>query len=123
MIYFKKFDFILFLIIIFINIFFYFFVFSSEKKEFSEDTVMIKYKNRTFYYSLNEDKIIYLKGNNIKIEIKNKNVWVAENDCPNKICILMGKINKIGEAIYCVPNGLIIKILGRKKENIDSLSY
>ena len=48
-------------------------------------------------------------GKNI-VEIKNGAVSVAEADCPDKICVRRGAIKNVGEAIACVPHGVLIEI-------------
>ncbi|MCX8058424.1 MAG: NusG domain II-containing protein [Spirochaetes bacterium] len=122
---FKKYDLLLLIVIIFLNILFFFILNSSNQYYFEEDTVYIKYKNKTYLYSLKEDKTILFKDGKIQINIENGEVWVSKSDCPNGICILMGKKKNNGECIYCVPNGLIIKVVCKRKkiENIDSISY
>ena len=33
----------------------------------------------------------------------------AEADCPDKICVLTGKLSMVGESAACLPNGVLIK--------------
>lgn len=44
--------------------------------------------------------------------IKDRQVWVSEATCPDKICIHQGKISHDGELIVCLPNRMIAKISG-----------
>ena len=65
-------------------------------------------------YDLNTDttkEIQTAKGINI-LEIKNGMAYVTEADCPDQVCIRMGKISKTGENIVCLPHKLVIQVEG-----------
>ncbi|RGG79932.1 NusG domain II-containing protein [Clostridium sp. AF17-2] len=72
-------------------------------------------------YDLNTDttkEIQTAKGMNI-LEIKNGMAYVTEADCPDQVCIRMGKISKTGETIVCLPHKLVIQVegdVGQKSE-------
>ena len=72
-------------------------------------------------YDLNTDttkEIQTAKGMNI-LEIKNGMAYVTEADCPDQVCIRMGKISKTGETIVCMPHKLVIQVegdVGQKSE-------
>ena len=72
-------------------------------------------------YDLNTDttkEIQTAKGMNI-LEIKNGMAYVTEADCPDQVCIRMGKISKTGENIVCLPHKLVIQVegdVGQKSE-------
>ena len=51
------------------------------------------------------------------MHIENGQIWIQEASCPDKICILQGKISKNGEAILCIPNRLFIKIVDNNDES------
>ena len=77
------------------------------------------YENGKVAYTLdiNVDREIILKHN--RIQIKNKEVYVEYADCANQICVQSPKISKAGESICCLPNNLVIVILG--KSNYDKI--
>ena len=65
-------------------------------------------------YDLNTDttkEIQTAKGINI-LEIKNGMAHVTDADCPDQVCIRMGKISKTGENIVCLPHKLVIQVEG-----------
>ena len=39
-------------------------------------------------------------------------VYVSESTCPNKLCEKCGKIQKTNQRIICVPNNVLIEIVG-----------
>ena len=67
---------------------------------------------------LSENKVfdIYGKDGKMKIEISGSKVRVLNASCPKQICVKFGWIDKSGESIICLPNLVIIKILGDEEE-------
>ncbi|MBQ2840351.1 MAG: NusG domain II-containing protein [Oscillospiraceae bacterium] len=61
-------------------------------------------------YLLDEDTEVDAAGCRIKIE--GGKAYVADSDCPDKVCIKTGEISQRGEAIICIPNRVNIKISG-----------
>jgi hypothetical protein len=53
-----------------------------------------------------------LGGKNILI-IKNGEAYMATADCPDKTCVITGKISRTGESIICLPNKVSVVIRGR----------
>jgi hypothetical protein len=58
----------------------------------------------------------------VTIAIEGGNVAVVEADCPNRICQRMGRRNTEGDAIVCVPNGLVVKIGGREGGKVRAIT-
>lgn len=48
--------------------------------------------------------------------IKNGKVQVLTSNCPDKICIESGSIEFSGQTIVCLPNKVVIKIIGDDAE-------
>jgi len=68
-------------------------------------------------YSLNDDRTIEVEGplGTETVIIRDGKVWVSDSPCPEKICIKMGKKWRSGEQIVCVPNRVVIDILGENR--------
>lgn len=65
-------------------------------------------------YDLNTDtmkEIQTAKGTNTLV-IENDMAYVIDADCPDQVCIRMGKISKTGENIVCLPHKLVIQVEG-----------
>ena len=75
-------------------------------------------------YPLAEERIIEIDGKTGKIfiEIADKMVWIEETTCPHKVCQRMGKKKNANDLIICVPNEMIIKIPGKRKELIEAIT-
>jgi len=86
---------------------------------------MVEITGRDFYvsYSLDEERIIDVTGplGSTRVKIVDGNAWIEYSPCREKICIRMGKINRIGEQIVCVPNRVLVEIRGGKGD-IDGVS-
>ncbi len=71
---------------------------------------------------LNQDQTFNIPGVNgpMIIEIKERQVAVIEVHCPGRTCVKMGPIHRSGEALICVPNGVVIKIGGKSNSDLDA---
>lgn len=50
-------------------------------------------------------------GTNILI-IENGSARVAYANCPDELCVRSGKISKTGEKIVCLPNKVMVEVIG-----------
>lgn len=68
----------------------------------------------TYDLSKNQEIRIYDKKGKFLLNclIKNQKIKVLSSDCPDKICIAEGSIELIGQNIVCLPNQVVIKIIG-----------
>ena len=118
----KEIDYIIILSVILIS----FKLIFSQNRVFSERIVEIKTPYKDFKIELNKNKIIEVKGRlgYLKLEIKKGKVRVIDSPCPKKICVKTGWISKPNQMIICIPNGVIIKILGMSnKKEVDFFTY
>ena len=67
-------------------------------------------------YPLNKSGTFPLNGGSNILVIENGEAWVSEANCPDKVCMGMGKISRNGEFIACLPNLLIIVIEGASEQ-------
>ena len=56
------------------------------------------------------------------VQIQNHRARIVESSCPHQYCVQMGWIDKIGEMAICIPNRLIIEIVGDRQANFDALT-
>lgn len=79
----------------------------------SGSKVEISINGKSQFYPLNKDTTIETDGvfKNTVI-IKNRQVWISNANCPDKLCENTGKISKKGQSIICVPEKMIVKITG-----------
>ena len=77
------------------------------------DTVTVKVDGKvTGTYPLAKDQKIRINGGTNILTIKNGKAKMTDADCPDQVCIRMGKISKTGENIVCLPHKLVIQVEG-----------
>lgn len=54
------------------------------------------------------------KGGTNKLVIKDGEIWCAEASCPDSVCIYQGKQSRDGDMIVCLPNLMLVKIVGEE---------
>lgn len=77
----------------------------------------------------------YPLGREQKIQITDKNGEVTnelvihdgvadmtEADCPDKLCVHQKAIAKTNETIVCLPNKVVVQIIGAKESELDSVA-
>ncbi|MEA4815263.1 MAG: NusG domain II-containing protein [Lachnospiraceae bacterium] len=74
--------------------------------------------------SLFEDSktVIEIEGRKNVITVKDGEVYMESASCPDKLCVLQGKISKDGESIVCLPNKVVIEVFSKEKTSVDAVS-
>lgn len=108
----KKRDIVLALVLILAGIVCYGVLRLGQKK--GSQVVIYEDQKEIGRYDLNTDitkKIQTEKGTNMLV-IKGGTAYITEADCPDELCVRMGKISRTGENIVCLPHKLVIQIEG-----------
>ena len=115
---FKRFKFwdvfiIVFVLVISVSVFLLYA--SADKGESVEITVDGELHSM---YPLNENKVIDVitENGNIKVCIKDNEVYILDADCNDKICIKDRPVSRKGQTIVCLPLKVIVKIGGNEYE-------
>lgn len=58
----------------------------------------------------------------MRIQVHDGGVRVVEADCPNRICVRTGWRRSEGDVIVCVPNRVVIRILGRQSNEVGGVT-
>ena len=57
------------------------------------------------------------------LKVENGEAWVSEANCPDKVCMGMGKISRNGEFIACLPNRLLVVVEGAAEDSpVDGMT-
>ena len=56
------------------------------------------------------------------LRIKDGKAYMLEADCPDKLCIKMGKISKEGEIVVCLPARIVVEIIDKGDDGYDSVT-
>ena len=91
----------------------------QEAKTGTDAVAVVRTDDGEEVYPLKKDGVFSLNGGTNTLVIENGEAWVSEADCPDKICMGMGKISKNGEFIACLPNRVIIVVEGGEESPVD----
>jgi hypothetical protein len=64
------------------------------------------------------------EGGTNHLVIKDGEAYLTEASCPDHICVYMGKISDVGQSIICLPNRVVVEIVGDKNSpdgDIDTI--
>lgn len=59
---------------------------------------------------LSKDAVYSPEDMDVMFEVKNGKARFVSSDCPDKICVNTGFIDKKGQTAVCLPNKLVLKI-------------
>ena len=88
-------------------------------KEPGSYVVVVHDQNEVAKYSINEDieiKLTYEENEYNTLVIKDGKVYMSDAICKDHICVKHHKISMTGETIVCLPNKVVIKIIGSDNE-------
>jgi hypothetical protein len=88
----------------------------QERETGTDAVVTVRTSDGDEVYPLNKDGVFSLNGGTNTLVIENGEAWVSEANCPDKVCMGMGKISRNGEFIACLPNRLIIVVEGADQQ-------
>lgn len=89
-----------------------------------EKVVIYQDKKQYKTVSLYKNQIIEIpanKGHNI-VKIQDGKAEMIEASCPDQICVHHRKISNTGETIVCLPNKVVVEIVGKTKRKLDSIA-
>ena len=74
-------------------------------------------------YPLSKSGTFPLNGGTNILVVENGEAWVSEANCPDKVCMGMGKISRNGEFIACLPNRLLVVVEGAAEDSpVDGMT-
>ena len=72
-------------------------------------------------YSLDQDQEILI-GKTNRLVIKDGKADMIEADCPDQICVDHKSISKNKESIACLPNKVIVEVVGGAEASLDAVT-
>lgn len=74
--------------------------------------------------SAKEEKEILTGENNKTVIIaKDGEIYFSSSCCEDEICVKSGKLNKNGDFASCLPEKVVVKVVGEKEKNVDAVVY
>jgi hypothetical protein len=56
------------------------------------------------------------------VEVAGGSVRIVSSPCPNQVCVRMGAIRNTGQAVVCVPNRVVVRVLGEGASPTDAVT-
>ena len=72
-------------------------------------------------YSLYEEREVNIYGGNV-LRIHDGMADMIDADCPDRICVDHSCISKSQETIVCLPNKVIVEIVGGEHAKLDAVA-
>ncbi len=71
-------------------------------------------------YPLGNHQIVEVEGRigESVIEISREGVRFVDSCCPNHLCMKRGWVSKPGDMVACVPNGIIVRVIGKPEYDV-----
>lgn len=123
----NKNDFKLILIFLVISVLGLLLVYKSKKNEENLKKYALVYHNNELILKIDlnikEEKGYIVQGDNGEVVIKTTygKVKVEQENSPLHLCSKQGYISSSYETIVCLPNKIVIKIIAKDNENIDTM--
>ena len=70
-------------------------------------------------HSLSLNGTFSLNGGSNILVIQDGQAWLSEADCPDHLCVKMGKIHYTGQVITCLPNRLTVTVEDGESDGVD----
>ncbi|MCD7832372.1 MAG: NusG domain II-containing protein [Lachnospiraceae bacterium] len=67
-------------------------------------------------YSLSKDQTIQINDTNVLV-IEDGEAYMTEASCPDGLCISQGHISAEGTMIVCLPNRVVVQVIGADAED------
>ncbi|MBR1771349.1 MAG: NusG domain II-containing protein [Lachnospiraceae bacterium] len=58
------------------------------------------------------DVVIDGVGGTNRLRIEGGAAWIEEASCPDKLCVHMGRISRVGQSVICLPHQVVVEIVG-----------
>jgi len=80
-------------------------------------------QKETVRLPLNQDQITHVKGplGLTAIQVKEGRARIARSPCKNKVCIKSGYIRYADRLAACIPNRVVVRIVGKSHRGVDAV--
>lgn len=74
-------------------------------------------------HRLSENRVIPVKGELgvTQVEIVNGKARIRHSPCKNKICIKASDIQYADRLIACIPNRVVVRVIGEQQRGVDAI--
>jgi hypothetical protein len=88
-------------------------------------SVLIRANGREWIYQIDAEETVKINGplGDTIIRIRDNHAWVESSPCENQNCMAAGFIARQGQWAACLPNNVLIMILGNRDEGVDAVVW
>ena len=61
--------------------------------------------------------------NGVTITVNGSTIAFSDSDCTGKDCVSCGALSHSGDTAVCIPNKTVIRLTGKNRSKIDTISY
>ncbi len=65
----------------------------------------------------------YPIGGHLTVVIESGSIRIEDADCPDRFCVRMGSIRSPGQMLVCLPNQIVVRIVGTGETEVDAVVY
>ncbi|MBQ4048772.1 MAG: NusG domain II-containing protein [Clostridia bacterium] len=65
----------------------------------------------------------YLIDGHLTVVIESGSVRIEDADCPDRFCVRTGAIRSPGQMLVCLPNQIVVRIVGTGETEVDAVVY
>lgn len=71
---------------------------------------------------LSEDATLVVEGRSgdLVVVVEDGAISVTEAPCPDHVCTKTGRVSAAGAVIACVPNGVVVRVVGGERDEFDA---
>ena len=80
-------------------------------------------QKETIRLPLNQDQTTHVKGplGLTEIEVKKGRARIVRSPCKNKVCIKSGYIRYADRLAACIPNRVVVRVVGKSHRGVDAV--
>ena len=98
---------------------------AAYRKSNGASSVLIRAEGVEWIYQINVNETVRINGHlgDTVVRIRDNHAWVESSPCENQNCVAAGFISRQGQWAACLPNNVLIMILGNGDEDIDAVVW
>jgi hypothetical protein len=103
----------------------FFSAYASYMKPRGTSKVLIRSQGEEWTFQIDADETVRVKGplGDTVVRIRDNRAWVKSSPCENQNCVAAGFISRQGQWAACLPNNVLLMILGNGDDDVDAFAW
>lgn len=100
-------------------------VYNAYMKPKDSLIVLIKAQDKEWIYRIDDSETVKISGpiGDTVVRILDNRAWVESSPCENQNCVATGFISKQGQWTACLPNNVLLMVLGNEDDDVDAIVW